>query len=207
MIYAEVISLSGTKKPKISLPAKIFGAKPNPALMAQAVRVFLSNQREARAKTKTRSEVKRSKAKWYRQKGTGRARHGARSAPIFVGGGRAHGPTGEQNYEKAMPKKMGRAALISALSSRARDKEIIIVDGLEKIKKTKEMAKILKEVTGPFLLILSGKLENVILATRNIPSLALIQAKSLNAYEVLKAEKILITREAIKTLEAKWTKD
>jgi len=69
------------------------------------------------------------------------------------------------------------------------------------------MAKILKEVTGPFLLILSGKLENVILATRNIPSLALIQAKSLNAYEVLKAEKILITREAIKTLEAKWTKD
>ncbi|PJE67358.1 50S ribosomal protein L4 [Candidatus Shapirobacteria bacterium CG10_big_fil_rev_8_21_14_0_10_40_9] len=207
MIYAEVISLSGTKKPKISLPAKIFGAKPNPALMAQAVRVFLSNQREARAKTKTRSEVKRSKAKWYRQKGTGRARHGARSAPIFVGGGRAHGPTGEQNYEKAMPKKMGRAALISALSSRARDKEIIIVDGLEKIKKTKEMAKILKEVTGPFLLILSGKLENVILATRNIPSLALIQAKSLNAYEVLKAGKILITREAIKTLEAKWTKD
>ena len=207
MIYAEVISLSGTKKPKISLPAKIFGAKPNPALMAQAVRVFLSNQRIARAKTKTRSEVKRSKAKWYRQKGTGRARHGARSAPIFVGGGRAHGPTGEQNYEKAMPKKMGRAALISALSSRARDKEIIIVDGLEKIKKTKEMAKILKEVTGPFLLILSGKLENVILATRNIPSLALIQAKSLNAYEVLKAEKILITREAIKTLEAKWTKD
>jgi len=207
MIYAEVISLSGTKKPKISLPAKIFGAKPNPALMAQAVRVFLSNQRIARAKTKTRSEVKRSKAKWYRQKGTGRARHGARSAPIFVGGGRAHGPTGEQNYEKAMPKKMGRAALISALSSRARDKEIIIVDGLEKIKKTKEMAKILKEVTGPFLLILSGKLENVILATRNIPSLALIQAKSLNAYEVLKAGKILITREAIKTLEAKWTKD
>jgi len=207
MIYAEVISLSGTKKPKISLPAKIFGAKPNPALMAQAVRVFLSNQRIARAKTKTRGEVKRSKAKWYRQKGTGRARHGARSAPIFVGGGRAHGPTGEQNYEKAMPKKMGRAALISALSSRARDKEIIIVDGLEKIKKTKEMAKILKEVTGPFLLILSGKLENVILATRNIPSLALIQAKSLNAYEVLKAGKILITREAIKTLEAKWTKD
>ncbi len=211
MIYAEVISLSGTKKPKISLPAKIFGAKPNPALMAQAVRVFLSNQREARAKTKTRSEVKRTKAKWYRQKGTGRARHGARSAPIFVGGGRAHGPTGRENYKKVMPEKMRRTALLSALSAKAHDKEIIVVEGLEKAKKTKEVVSMLEKIVPDkkknILLVLSEKTENVNQAIRNISFLKMIQAQSLNTYEVLKARKILISRETLKALEEKWTKD
>lgn len=210
MIYAEVISLTGTKKPKISLPAKIFGAKINPTLLAQAVRVFLSNQRKAQARTKTRAEVSRTKAKWYRQKGTGRARHGARSAPIFVGGGRAHGPTGLENYQMALPKKMGQVALISALSSRARDKEIIVVEGLEKVKKTKEMKEMLKKIEEKkqkLLLVLPEKLKNVILAARNIPVLRILEVKSLNTYEVLKAGKILITKEGIKKLEEKWAKD
>lgn len=211
MIYAEVITLSGTKKPKISLPAKIFGAKPNPVLMAQAVRVFLSNQRIARAKTKTRSEVKRTKAKWYRQKGTGRARHGARSAPIFVGGGRAHGPTGRENYKKVMPEKMRRTALLSALSTKAHNKEVIVVEGLEKAKKTKEVVSILEKIVPEkkknLLLVMPEKVEEIIRVVRNLPFLKVVQAKSLNTYEVLKASKILMTKEAVKALEAKWTKD
>lgn len=211
MIYAEVITLSGTKKQKISLPAKIFGAKPNPVLLAQAVRVFLSNQRKARAKAKTRAEVSRTKAKWFRQKGTGRARHGARSAPIFVGGGKAHGPTGLENYQMVLPKNMRRAALISALSSKASDKEIIVVEGLEKAKKTKEIAKILEKIAigkkKKFLLVLPEKLENVTRVARNILNLKIIQAKSLNTYEVLKAGKILMARDGIKILEEQWRKD
>lgn len=216
MIYAEVVTLSGTKKSKISLPQKIFGAKPNPTLMAQAVRVYLSNQRKARASTKTRAEVARTKAKWYRQKGTGQARHGARSAPIFVGGGRAHGPTGFENYKMVLPKKMRRAALISALSSKARDKEIIVVEGLEKAKKTKEMIKIIKnlelkmkngKVKLKILIVLPELVKNVILAVRNIEGARFTQVNSLNTYEVLKAGKILITKEAIKVLEEKWSKD
>lgn len=208
MIYAEVISFKGEKKEKAALPAKIFGVEIKPALMAQAVRVFLSNQRKARARAKTRGEVERTKAKWYRQKGTGRARHGARSAPIFVGGGKAHGPRGEQNYKMAFPKKMNRASIASALSVKAKEKKVIILEGLEKIQKTKELKAILrKNSLVPSLLVLSEKLENVILSARNIQELKLIRANSLNAYEILKAKKILLTKEAIKILEEQWGKD
>ncbi|MFZ5365690.1 MAG: 50S ribosomal protein L4 [Patescibacteria group bacterium] len=223
MIYAEVITLSGTKKPKISLPKKIFGAKINPSLLAQAVRVYLSNQRKARAKAKTRAQVSRTKAKWFRQKGTGRARHGARSAPIFVGGGKAHGPTGLENYQMTLPKKMRRAAIISALSSKASDKEIVVVEGLEKVKKTKEMLKIIKNLKLKMkndlprrqagkaklkiLVVLPESVEDVILATRNIEGVRPTQVNLLNTYEILKARKILITKEALKIMEEKWSKD
>ena len=84
MIQVETINLTGTKAEKTNLPAKIFGVKINPLLMAQAVKIYLSNQRTAKAHAKTRSEVDRTTAKWFRQKGTGRARHGSRSAPIFA---------------------------------------------------------------------------------------------------------------------------
>jgi len=207
MIYAEVINFGKKESGKIALPKKVFEAEINPSLVAQAVYVFLSNQRKSHARVKTRSEVARSKAKWYRQKGTGRARHGARSAPLFVGGGRAHGPTGRENYKREMPKKMKKAAFLSALSAKAKNKEIMVLEGVEKIKKTKEIAEILKGEKGPLLLILPQKIKNIVLAARNIPGLEVIPAKSLNTYAVLRARKVLIAKEAISVLEEQWGKD
>src|SRR5690554_4960009 len=95
-----------SKASSIEVSDAVFGQKANPTLLAQAVRVYLSNLRQGTSKVKTRSEVSRTRAKWYRQKGTGNARHGARSAPIFVGGGVAHGPNGQQNWTKSLSRKM-----------------------------------------------------------------------------------------------------
>lgn len=150
MPKVDVITITGAKSGKIDLPKEIFAAKVNPQLMAQAVRVYLVNQRRAGAKVKSRSEVSGSRRKIWRQKGTGRARHGDQYAPIFVGGGVAHGPTGEENYRLKMSKKMKKRALFSALTSKFKAKEILVVKGLEKIEpKTKEMAKIIKNLTRP----------------------------------------------------------
>src|SRR5579884_516617 len=91
-LTAVVVGITGKSAGNITLPKEIFGAKVNPQLMSQAVRVYLANQRQGNAATKTRGEINMTTAKWYRQKGTGRARHGAKSAPIFVKGGVAHGP-------------------------------------------------------------------------------------------------------------------
>ncbi len=146
MPKVDLYTINGTKSGQIDLPKEIFAAKINEPLMTQAVRVYLSNQRQALARAQTRSEVNRTKAKWFRQKGTGRARHGARSAPIFVGGGKAHGPTGEQNYCLKMSKAMKKKALFSALTAKLKDKEIIIVKGMEKVEpKTKKMSEILQK--------------------------------------------------------------
>ena len=102
----DVYSTSGKKTSSVQVKAKFFNAKVNQALMTQAVRVYLSNQRQTPAQTKSRSQVKVTKSKIWRQKGTGRARHGSKNAPIFVGGAKAHGPTGEQNFKLKMSKKM-----------------------------------------------------------------------------------------------------
>ena len=95
MAQIPLVNTSGKKVKSLKVSGKIFGAKVNPSLVNQAVRVYLSNQRQASARTKSRGEVKVTKAKIWRQKGTGRARHGSRNAPIFVGGAKAHGPTGQ----------------------------------------------------------------------------------------------------------------
>ncbi len=209
MVSANLIDFQKEKKEKISLPATIFGVKPNLKLIAQAVRVYLANQRKSFAKTKTRGEVKRTKAKIYRQKGTGRARHGSRSAPIFVGGGRAHGPRGEQNYKLLLPKKMRMKALISALSAKTKEGKIVIVDGIEKFKKTKEAASALEKFFPKeknFLLVIPKKNDSLIQAFGNLPSLEISYVDSLNIYRILKANKILLAKEVIKSLEDKWKK-
>ena len=103
----------GAKSGTFALPKEIFGAKVNDDLMAQAVRVYLANQRQGNAHTKSRGEINLTTGKWYRQKGTGRARHGAKSAPIFVGGGVAHGPR-KKDYTLSLSKNMKKAAVKSA---------------------------------------------------------------------------------------------
>jgi len=211
MPKTDLLDINGKKVGTINLPPEIFAAEVNPKLMAQAVRVYLANQRKAQPKTKTRAEVNRTKAKWYRQKGTGRARHGSRSAPIFVGGGIAHGPTGEQNYKLKMPKKMKKAALFSALTSKLKEKEILVVRGLEKIEsKTKKMAETLEKFQIPnsklILLILPKLLNNIVLAGRNLKNLEITQANDLNAYQVLASDRLIFVPEAIDKLKEVFLK-
>lgn len=204
-----VYNIKGEKSGKLSLPAEIFAAQINESLMAQAVRVYLSNQRHAHAKTKTRGEVRGSGRKIYRQKGTGLARHGDRYAPIFVGGGIAHGPTGKENWQLKMSKKMRRQALFSALTDKLKEKKIVVLEGLEKIKpKTKEMTRVLENTTDrkKVLLVLPGVLENVIRAARNLEGLKLIQAKQLNTYQVLQSHNLILTKAAVKVLKETFLK-
>src|SRR6185369_448567 len=123
----KVLNLQGEEVSTTTLPADIFEVEVNVGLMHQAYVRQMANARQGTHKVQTRSEVNRTKAKWYRQKGTGRARHGSRNAPIFVGGGVAHGPK-PRSYEKDMPRKMRRLALRAALSAKAADGEIVLVD-------------------------------------------------------------------------------
>jgi len=210
-MLTNIYNLQGKSTSKMSLPKTAFGLEDNPQLLAQAVRVHLSNQRKAGAKTKTRGEVRGSRIKIWRQKGTGRARHGDRYAPIFVGGGVAHGPSGEANFKKRLPKKMKAKALAVALSIKAQEKEIRVITGLEKIEgKTKEMADFLKlltkkekitKKTPKFLIIVSEKMEKVFQAGRNIPNLEITLSQNVNTYQVLNNDLVLLNKEAIKKIE------
>lgn len=195
-----VYAADGTKKGTIGLPREIFGQKPNPALLAQAVRVYLANQRSAGAKTKGRGEVKISTRKIYRQKGTGHARHGAKSAPLFVGGGIAHGPKGIIS-RLALPEKTRRLALIQALSSKVKEGVLFAAD-IERVEpKTKLVAGLLKKIgLGRGTAIIHGGSRELFRAGRNIEGLVLVPASQLTAYEVLAARNILSTKEALDVL-------
>lgn len=211
MPKTDLLTIEGKKSGTVSLPTEIFAAKINPPLMAQAVRVYLANQRKARAKTKTRSEINRTKTKWYRQKGTGRARHGARSANLFVGGGVVHGPTGKENFKLKLSQKMSRQALFSALSSKFKDKEILVVKGLEKITpKTAKMKKVMenlplttdkKSQSLKIMLVLPNRLENVIRAGRNLKAVTLARVESLNTYAVLSQNRLIFMEESLPKLK------
>lgn len=209
MPKVNVLSLQGKKVGTVELPKEIFSAKINDDLMAQAVQVYLGNQRKSRAQAKRRSEVRGSRRKIWRQKGTGRARHGDRYAPIFVGGGVAHGPTGEENWKRKLTKKMRRRALFSALTNKLRNKEILVVKGLEKAEpKTRKMAQILKKLVqeGKLTLILPEKTENVIQGARNIKRVNLIQARLLNTYEVINGGTLILMKESIDKLKETYFK-
>ncbi|MGA2968097.1 MAG: 50S ribosomal protein L4 [Candidatus Levyibacteriota bacterium] len=196
-----------------TLPAEIFGAKINRTLMTQAVRVYLANQRRGTSSTKSRGEVKISTRKIYRQKGTGRARHGAASAPIFVGGGIAFGPK-PRDFSLKLNQNMRRVALFSALSAKLKDGEIKIVTGLEKIEpKTRKMAEAIKklELNGRnsqvLLIIPSGnQFNNVIKAGRNIKGVTVNSAGLINTYEVLANKRILFMKGAIDSLKETFLK-
>jgi large subunit ribosomal protein L4 len=212
-----ILTIEGKKTGQKNLPAEIFAVPVNSQLMAQAVRVYLANQRRAGARAKTRGEVVGSGRKIWRQKGTGRARHGDRYAPIFVGGGKAHGPTGQENYHRKMNRRMKRQALFSALTSKLEDKEILVVKGLEKVEaKTGQFVSILEKLIKNWAtdkkkrrltIVLPGLVKNVILGSRNIQGVSLAQANLLNTYEVLNGGKIIFMEESIAKLKEVFLKN
>ncbi len=198
MIAAKTYNLKGEAVKDTELPAEVFGVKTQPGLLAQAVRVYLSNQRQSPAKTKTRGEVAKTTAKMFRQKGTGRARHGSYAAPVFVGGGIAHGPSGEQNYHLNLPPKMKRLALLGALSTKAKQKEISVLSGAEAASgKTKEVA----WLAGKTLVISAKDLTNFNRAIHNLPGVQIASPSLINTYLVLKYRKLVVTREALQELK------
>ena len=201
-----VYSLAGRSSGTLTLPKEIFGVEVNQQLLAQAVRVYMTNQKNLPASTKTRGEVRGSTAKIYRQKGTGRARHGAIRAPIFVGGGITFGP----KYRKVrleLPQKMKKSALLSALSAKMIDKKIVGLSGIEKASgKTKEVVALLgrialKSKVTSILIVTADKNDNIIRAVRNIPKVSSLPANLINAYEVLRHDMLMLTKDAAERLK------
>lgn len=194
-----VYNMAGEQVSTHELPAGIFEANINRDLMHQALVRQLANARLGTHKAKTRSEVSRTTAKVYRQKGTGRARHGSRKAPIFVGGGKAHGPL-PRKYTKNMPRKMRRAALCSALSAKADVGDIVLLDQISmEAPKTKGIATLVKTLTNgeSTLLLLPERNETVEKSARNLPDVKALRAGYLNIRDLLGYNKILMPLAAL----------
>ena len=197
-----VYSLTGKVVSTLTLPDGVFSRAAKPALLAQAVRVYLSNQRQGTKSVKTRADVSYSTRKLWRQKGTGRARHGSRKAPIFVGGGVAHGPTGNENYTLKLTKKMRHLALYGALTAKAQDQAICILDDVSKSAgKTKAFQTLFSKITSypksRLLLVLDQPYPGVLKAVHNLPGVFPTQVKRLNAYEVLNHQSIVMVKPAL----------
>ncbi|HQE91744.1 MAG TPA: 50S ribosomal protein L4 [Anaerolineae bacterium] len=200
-----VLNMQGEKVDEIELRPDIFETSVNVPLMHQALVRQLANARLGTHKTKTRGENNRSKAKWYRQKGTGRARHGSRNAPIFVGGGVAHGPV-PRSYTQQMPVKMRRAALRSALSAKAAAQQIIVVDELAMAApKTKEFVGVLQNLAaadGKALILLPARNTTVELSVRNLPLARTLRAHYLNIRDLLSADYLIMPLGALEVVES-----
>lgn len=193
---------TGSESGTIDLPDALFAAPVNTAVMHQAVVAQLAGRRIGTAKTKTRAEVRGGGRKPYRQKGTGRARQGTRSAPHYAGGGVVFGPS-PRKYDKRMPKRMRRLALVGALTSKFDDGVIKVVSdlALDEVK-TRSLVGHLSalQASGKVLLVEDGKNEALELSARNVPGLVVIRSDSLNVVDVLDADAIVITAPSIPTM-------
>ncbi len=192
-------NMAGDQVGTLELPADIFEVEVNPGLMHQAYVRQMANARLGTHNAKDRSDVDRTKAKWYRQKGTGRARHGARSAPIFVGGGVAHGPH-PRDYSQSMPRKMRRQALRSALSALAADQQIIVVDELTmETPRTQAMRSTLYQLVGESsaLVLIADRNEPVERSIRNLPNARSLRASYLNIRDLLTYDYVVIPQAAL----------
>ena len=200
MSSVDVINTEGTKAGSVELPDAIFDVQANIPLMHQVVVAQLAAARQGTAKTKTRGEVAGGGKKPYKQKGTGRARQGSIRAPQFAGGGVVHGPV-PRDYSQRTPKKMKAAALRGALSDRARDGRVHVVEAFiaGETPSTKAAVAILRKVTESrkVLVVLSSSDLTNWVSLRNEPTVHLIEAGQLNTYDVLVADEVVFTKEAL----------
>ena len=198
-MQVSVHNMAGERVGEVELPADVFEAPINTALMHQALVRQFANARAGTHRTLSRGEVKRTKSKWYRQKGTGRARHGSRNAPIFVGGGVAHGPK-PRSYRKKMPRKMRRAALRSALSVKAAQTQIVLLDELKMEQpRTRDFVTMLErlQVVDSTLVLLPEKNEAVEKSARNISNVKTLRASYLNIRDLLGYDTVLIPLDSL----------
>ena len=183
----------------VTLDAELFGIEPNLAVLHQVVTAQLAARRSGSANTKTRAEVRGGGAKPYRQKGTGRARQGSIRAPQFTGGGIVHGPK-PRSYRKKINKKMNRLALCSALSDRAQSERVVVVDQWQfSTPKTKDAVSVLEnlDLDGKVMMVVAPTDDTAIRSFRNLPSVQLVQASELNAYDVLCSDWLVFTSQTL----------
>jgi len=208
MAEVPVMNAEGKQVSTVTLPPEVFEVEVNVGLMHQAYVRQMANARQGTHSIKRRSEVNGSTAKIYRQKGTGRARHGARTAPIFVGGGVAHGPK-PRDYSKKMPRKMRQGAIRSALSALLRDDQLVIVDKIDMPEpRTKAAKTVLRNLTGSenALVLFTDGQENLQKSLRNLPKAQGLRASYLNIRDLLRYEKVIIPLDALEVITRLWGK-
>lgn len=187
----------------VKLSADIFGIEPNDHAIWLDVKQFQANQRQGTHKTKDRTEISRSTRKIFRQKGTGGARHGSLKSGIFVGGARIHGPR-PRDYSFKLNKKLKRLARLSALSYKAQENNILVIEDFTMAApKTSEFAGLLKalNVNGRSLFVTADNDKNIYMSGRNIEGNTIMRAADINTYEVLKAGKLILTEKAVAKIE------
>ena len=200
-----VYNIDGKEEGSTNLPKEIFEVPLNADLVHQVAVSLAANKRQISAHTKFRGEVRGGGIKPWRQKGTGRARHGSIRSPLWKGGGVTHGPRKERVFEREIPKKMRRKALFMVLSEKAKNKQIVVLDEMrfEKIK-TKEIAKALSKLPGAKetrLIILPNYDKNIYLSARNIKKTEIQEARNLNVLDLLNVKYLLMTKDSIKTIK------
>ena len=202
MASVSVYNMEGKEVGTIELNDAVFGVKVNEHLVHMAVVQQLANKRQGTQKAKTRSEVSGGGRKPWRQKGTGHARQGSIRAPQWTGGGVVFAPT-PRSYSFKMNKKEKRAALKSALTSRVQDNKLIVVEDLKLDEvKTKKFAEVLKNLkVQKALVVLNEKDDNVVMSARNIPAVKTALTNTINVYDILKYDTVVVTKAAVATIE------
>lgn len=205
----KVYNAEGKELEQMTVSDTVFGLPKNDALVHQVFVSIQANNRQVLAHTKTRGERAGSGIKPWRQKGTGRARVGSVRTPIWKKGGIVFGPRNERNFEMKVNKKMNAKAIVTVLSGKAKDNEIIVIDKLELAeKKTKAMAKVLNnlKITGRTLMAFSGAEKDLRLTSRNLEKLENIMVDQLNVAAMLNNKNLVMSKESVKFLEKKYSK-
>lgn len=202
MAKMAVFNSEGKEKESLEVPDDVFGAGTNSALLHQAIVMYQASQRQGTASTKERGSVSGGGKKPWRQKGTGRARAGSTRAPTWIKGGVVFGPH-PRDFGFSMPRQMKKLALKESVNIKFQEKNLFCIDDIKTpLNKTKEFAKILKnlKLEGKILALLDGSDESIGRVSRNIDSFNLMRAQDVNAYDILRNKKLLVTKSAFKSL-------
>jgi large subunit ribosomal protein L4 len=204
-VKTKILNLDAADAGEIELNDSIYGLEPRKDLLQRVVVWQLAKRRAGTHKVLTRGEINRTKKKVYKQKGTGQARHGARSAPLFVGGAKAMGPV-QHSHEFELPKKVRALGLRHALSTKAKAGAIVVLDSTKTDSvKTKALAERFGKLGIGSVLIVDGEFDsNFALSARNLSHVALLPAAGLNVYDILKRDKLVLTTAAVKLIEERF---
>ena len=202
----KVIDAKGQVSGSLSVSDALFAREYNEALVYQLVNAYLANARSGNRAQKTRAEVKHSTKKPWRQKGTGRARSGMTSSPLWRKGGRAFPNKPDENFTQKVNRKMYRAGMATILSQLARDERLFAIEALTaETPKTKVFAEQVKNLGLEQVLFVTKQLdENVYLASRNLPNVLVLEAQQVDPYSLLRYKKVVITKDAVAQLEEQW---
>lgn len=195
---------------EVTLEPRVFGVAVNPGLIEQAIVTILANRRQVLAHTKTKGEVRGGGRKPWRQKGTGRARHGSIRSPQWKGGGVIHGPRSNRNYTLKMNVAAKRKALLMSLSDKAKDEKVVVIDAVSMAKpQTKDMSSLISKLPSKVkksLFVVPATDLNLIKSVRNIPGVTIIRADSLNVYDVVNAQRLIVLQAALPVIAQTYLK-